>query len=375
MPNRPTAHPRPQGPHFSTPAPPSLMTAHTLNPVPQAPERTSPFPLISGHFDVRGSAAALMQSELERAVAAAAAQPSLLAPSFSLASALSASHRIDLTAACSRSSTPGMRSLYGSCESLSGLADANAARSPTAALGAAAPLAAAPLVMDSRLRGPRPNLSSDDLDKQVNELLKSGRASQQQRAANMGVSMHLVADQPTSPTPNVGLPPVPPADLYAEQLKHASVGQTSIGQKRARPASQGDEPTGAGAATAKEAPPSLGASPLAPPYSPLITSMPELPPLTVTLNEPVCYSNGSSPTAPRALGAAPATAYDAPAASAPQSITVLPGATSALPRIANLRASCSDGLMLLSTTAFLVARDGTSPSATSPGAAAKKQRL
>ena len=50
----------------------------------------------------------------------------------------------------------------------------------------------------------------------------------------------------------------------------------------------------------------------------------------------------------------------------PQTITVLPGDASAHPRIANLKSGCSDGLLLLSATACLVARDAASVIGTPP---------
>lgn len=55
----------------------------------------------------------------------------------------------------------------------------------------------------------------------------------------------------------------------------------------------------------------------------------------------------------------PASPPLAPAAAAPAmpQITVLPGASAALPRIANLKSGCTDGLLLLSSTACIVARD------------------
>ena len=57
-----------------------------------------------------------------------------------------------------------------------------------------------------------------------------------------------------------------------------------------------------------------------------------------------------------------------------QPITILPGgATPLLPNIANLKSGCSDGLLLLSSTAFLVARDdqGGAADATPPAKRAK----
>ena len=55
----------------------------------------------------------------------------------------------------------------------------------------------------------------------------------------------------------------------------------------------------------------------------------------------------------------------------PQTVSVLPGGASALPRIANLKSGCSDGLLLLSATACLVARDAASIIGTPPAKRAR----
>ena len=84
-------------------------------------------PLTSNALGCDSAAAARMQSELARAVAAAAAEPSLIAPSFSLASALSGALKalptnVDSSRSTSPTNTsPGLTSRYGSCDSLCGL--------------------------------------------------------------------------------------------------------------------------------------------------------------------------------------------------------------------------------------------------------------
>jgi len=328
------------------------MTANVLTDSPKRLPLVSPYPLLSGNFDVSGAASARMQFELARAVAAAASGPALLTPSFSLAATLTPSHRIDLTAACSRSTTPGLHSNFGSCESLCGLADLHAMRAcaPSAATSLAVPrphpMGLHPGILPSSMHG----LTSSSLGEQVEELLKSGL--KRQRAANLSAAAAAAvrtADQPPASPSALSIPtPLPPAL-----------------QPSKRPAGS------------DEMPHSLGASPLIQPYSPallnarLLADPSPLPPgclQPIALAPEQRYGRASPPDTTAVGAAAPAAAYDAPGASSPQPVTLLPCGSAVLPRIANLKSGCSDGLMLLSCVSCLVARDGTSPLTGRPSA-------
>ena len=70
---------------------------------------------------------------------------------------------------------------------------------------------------------------------------------------------------------------------------------------------------------------------------------------------------GHMPPAPASNSASPTPRERSE--SVPMPVTILPGTTHALPNIANLKSGCSDGLLLLSSTAYLVARDAPSQGA------------
>lgn len=62
------------------------------------------------------------------------------------------------------------------------------------------------------------------------------------------------------------------------------------------------------------------------------------------------------------------------AAAVRQQITVLPGESAQLPRIVNLKSACSDGLLLLSSTASIIARDAPGDDAADGAPPAKRAK-
>ena len=343
---------------FSTTVPPTFdaMTAYSQTNV-------HTMPLTSNALGCDSAAAARMQSELARAVAAAAAEPSLIAPSFSLASALSGALKalptnVDSSRSTSPTNTsPGLTSRYGSCDSLCGLGEACQMDGTYPSLHPLAGRLATPALREANMPLAAPSSATVKSLAEV-EALAAASLSKRQRMASSGhgrpaASVHFAlgtAAAPASRAPSPKESSAVPADLYPSGMPGCFLG-LGLGARRRPPSASSV------ASTAQCASLSLVASPLLSPRQHPIADGAYPPPLQL----------GTAAASPQLHGVLPASPPPAaPDAQPPQSITVLPGATHALPRIVNLKSGCSDGLALLSATAWLVARDGTSP----PGSSA-----
>ena len=334
----------------------------------------------------RGERFARMNSELARAVAAAAAEPSgKLPPSFSLASALSTPGALGL----SRSTTPGLLSNYGSCESLAGLAEMHAALNVNSAPTTPALKPSPQIPLTDLLRNfppAPPNL--DEAAAHLADGLRSGLPTclptrpRMAAALESPMSAGLFGDEPST----LHGPNKSPREMYPPPRQTLIEGSCPYNQQGAAiprtygltdPLSQSwrtpftrppPPPTGTPSISGAASPTHQGTTgascapctltSLLPTPQLLRPLSPEADDLSPTYHPPAPASISASPTHNRPGG------DDKPYH---QPINILPGgANPLLPNIGKLSAGCSDGLLLLSSTAFLVARDEDSQAGGTP---------